>query len=341
MATSPPHRPTLTLAHSPDPDDAFMWWPLDSRDPAIDTGRFEFRLAPADIQSLNDRALTQGDLDITALSIHTYPHVKDRYALTSCGASMGDGYGPRLVAREPVASIMGLNASRKNSEPGAPCDPAHTGPERPNTPASRIATPGLRTTAHLVLQMMLRAPRWDRGFAHQTAVLVPMPFDQILSAVLSGDVDAGLVIHEAQLTYADAGLALIADLGAWWRGETGLPLPLGGNAIRRDLDERFGAGTREEVTAILLRSIQHALCERDTSLLRANEYARGLDQAVADEFISMYVNSLTIDAGGRGLEAIRALLRTAHAMGLCPDPGEIEFIRPAPSAVQTTKTRTS
>lgn len=292
---SPSPNPLLTLAHSPDPDDAFMWWPLEG---AIDTGRFSFELIPLDIQTLNQRAIREGDLDITAISIHTYPHVRHRYALTSCGSSMGDGYGPRLVAREPRGEGIGWLG-----EPGV-----------------RIATPGLQTTAHLVLQMMLRGGAFTP---------VPLPFDEILNAVAAGEVDAGLVIHEGQLTYADAGLALIADLGAWWRGETGLPLPLGGNAIRRDLDERFGPGTLGEVVEILTRSLEYALSERDTSVQRAMQHARGLDAATADEFISMYVNRLTLDAGNRGLDAITALLGQAHGMGLCPDPGEVDLVRPA------------
>ncbi len=300
MPASPSERPTLTLAHSPDPDDAFMWWPLTG---AIDTGRFRFELVPEDIQSLNQRAIRKGDLDITAISIHTYPHVKDRYALTSCGSSMGDGYGPRLVAREPRSDGFAWLAD----------------------PASRIATPGLQTTAHLVFRMMLRG-------AEPNAIA--LPFDQIMDAVVNGEVDAGIVIHEGQLTYADAGLSLITDLGAWWRGETGLPLPLGGNAIRRDLDDRFGDGACEEVTGILSQSIAHALVEREESVAYAMQHARGLDSATADEFISMYVNRLTIDAGERGLEAIQALLSLAHHMGLCPDPGEVTMVRPPAETIQ-------
>jgi len=292
-------RPILTLAHSPDPDDAFMWWPLSG---AIDTGRFRYELVPMDIQSLNERAIDRADLDITAISIHTYAHIKDVYALTSCGASMGDGYGPRIVAREPRGDGVGWL-----TEPGI-----------------RIATPGLQTTAHLVLQMMLH------GFS---PVLEARPFDMILDAVSSGEVDAGVVIHEGQLTYADEGLSLIADLGAWWRGETGLPLPLGGNVVKRDLDERFGAKALEEVAGTLKSSVEFALCERETSVERAMEHARGVDAATADEFISMYVNSLTLDAGERGLEAIQSLLTQAHQMGLCPDPGEVELVRPATSTV--------
>lgn len=295
MSASADDRPILTLAHSPDPDDAFMWWPLTG---AIDTGRFRFELVPQDIQSLNERAIATGDLDITAISIHTYPHVKDRYALTSCGSSMGDGYGPRVVAREPRPDGAQWLAD-------------------PNT---RVATPGFQTTAHLVYRMMLRG-------AEPNAIA--LPFDRILDAVVNGDVDAGIVIHEGQLTYADAGLSLIVDLGAWWRGETGLPLPLGGNAIRRDLDKRFGAGTMEDVTAILARSLEHALAEREESVAFAMQHARGLDSATADEFISMYVNRLTIDAGERGVDAIQALLSQAQEMGLCPDPGDVRLIRPA------------
>ena len=300
MAQPPDDRPTLTLAHSPDPDDAFMWWPLGG---AIDTGRFRYRLVQEDIQSLNERAIDRGDLDITAISIHAYAHVKDRYALTSCGSSMGDGYGPRIVAKEP-----------RGESPAWIADPD-----------VRIATPGSRTTAELVLRMMFRGCE---------PTMVAMAFDRVLGAVMAGEVDAGLVIHEGQLTYADEGLSLIADLGVWWRGETGLPLPLGGNAIRRDLEDRFGAGALSEVADALTRSVQYALSERDESVRRALANTPGVDAAIADEFISMYVNNLTLDAGERGGEAIRELLAQAHALGLCPDPGPVDMIRPAgaPSA---------
>ena len=279
----------MTLAHSPDPDDAFMWWPLEG---AIDTGPFRYRLIQDDIQSLNERAIERGDLDITALSIHAYPHVRERYALTAMGSSMGDGYGPRIVAREPRGDGWGWLA-----EPGV-----------------RIATPGRFTTAHLVLRLMLN------GAEPNT---IETPFDRILDAVAAGEADAGLVIHEGQLTYADAGLSLIADLGVWWRSETGLPLPLGGNAIRRDLDERFGAGSLSAAVAALARSLEHAMSERDESLSHAMAHARGLDPTAADEFVSMYVNRLTIDAGERGADAVALLLGKAHALDLCPDPGEI------------------
>ncbi len=288
-------RPILALAHSPDADDTFMWWPLGG---AIDTGRFRYRLVRADIGTLNDRAIAAAEYDITAISMHAYAYVRDRYALTSCGASMGDGYGPRVVAREPRGDGAGWLAG----------------------PGVRVATPGLTTTAHLALRMMLRGAEPES---------VVMPFDRVLDAVTSGRADAGVVIHEAQLTYADAGLALIADLGAWWRSETGLPLPLGANVIKRDLDERFGAGTLAEVTGVLARSVEHALSEREESLRVALEADPGADRAIADEFISMYVNSLTLDAGERGADAVRELLSQAHAMGLCPDPGEIDMIRPA------------
>ncbi|RMH25064.1 MAG: ABC transporter substrate-binding protein [Planctomycetota bacterium] len=291
-------RPTLTLAHSPDPDDAFMWWPLEGE---IDTGPVRFRLIRDDIQSLNERAVTRGDLDVTAISIHAYPHARGRYALTSMGSSMGDGYGPRIVAREPRGEGWGWLAQ----------------------PGVRIATPGRYTTAHLVMRLMLAGAEPDT---------VETPFDRILEAVASGEADAGLVIHEGQLTYADAGLSLIADLGVWWRSETGLPLPLGGNAVRRDLDERFGEGVTQAVLSALARSLTHAMSEREESLSRALACARGLSEAAADEFVSMYVNPLTIDAGARGAEAISLLLGKAHALGLCPDPGPIEMLRPAPAA---------
>jgi len=297
MSTTDPNdrRPTLTIGHSPDPDDAFMWWPLDG---AIDTGRFRFRAVPEDIESLNRRAVERGDLDITAISMHTYALTHGRYALTNSGASVGDGFGPKIVSAEPHGRAW------------------------LSTPGLTIAIPGERTTAFLATRLCIGR---EFGF-------VAMPFETIIDAVADGSVDAGVIIHEGQLTYRDAGLSLIADLGAWWKQRTGLPLPLGANAIRRDLDDRFGAGSMREVAGILGRSIEHALSHRDEGVAYAQRFARGLPAATTDEFISMYVNDLTVDLGEVGARAVERLLHDGARAGLCPDPGEIDLVFAQPRA---------
>jgi 1,4-dihydroxy-6-naphthoate synthase len=291
----------LTLAHSPDPDDVFMWWPITGKidprkhgrvvePPVLDTGRFAFRALPADIDVLNRRAIDRGDLDITALSIFAWSKVADRYALTCCGSSFGEGYGPKLVARE-------------SSLPPNPL----------------IAIPGTRTTAFLLLTLALKSTPFRT---------LELPFDQILDAVTTKRADAGLLIHQSQLTYAGLGLIELLDLGAWWHGHTGLPLPLGGNALRRDLDQRFGPGTLGEITAILDRSIRHALLHRDESTRYAMLFAPEITRAQADRYIDMYVSPLTIDAGERGRGAIQRLLDEAAAAGLAPPGSRVEMIRP-------------
>ena len=300
-------QPLITIAHSPDPDDAFMWLGLGhvsergsmtpSREPRIDTGRFRFRVVSYDIETLNRRAVERGDLDCTAMSFHVYPRVRERYALTTCGASMGEGYGPKVIARDVRA------------------------PDWLRTPGLRIATPGAHTTAHLTLRLLL-----GQDFeARET------PFEQIIERVAEGDADAGVVIHEGQLTYPDAGLRLVVDLGAWWQERTNLPLPLGANAIRKDLDERYGPGSATEVAAILRRSIEHAMAHRAEHLAHAASYARGISAERNDEFVRMYVNDLTLDVGERGREAVRRLLTEAHEQGLTPDPEPIEWVEPAGS----------
>ncbi|MCA9283754.1 MAG: ABC transporter substrate-binding protein [Phycisphaerales bacterium] len=288
-------RLPILLAHSPDPDDAFMWWPLigiDGGPPAIDTGRFAFRTVPDDIESLNRRA-EQAEFDVTAISCAQYARVARDYALTACGASVGDGYGPKLVARGPMAT------------------------EEIAARGLRVAVPGERTTAFLVASLMIGPGRFAP---------VPMPFDEILEAVADGRCDAGVVIHEGQLTFETHGLHLVADLGAWWTARTGLPLPLGANAIRRDLDDRFGAGTLEEVTTILARSVEHALDHRDASVAYAMGFARGLTTELADRFVSMYVNHWTLDYGPRGRAAVRRLLEEAADAGLGPRLDEVAFV---------------
>ncbi len=302
MSHDEPNTALLTIGHSPDADDAFMWWPLGDietgREPSIDTGRFRFRAVARDIEELNQRAAGVGDLDLTAISAHNYAHVEDRYAITSSGASMGDGYGPKVVARP---------------------DRAASGLENLIESGGVIATPGERTTAFLALQLCAR-----RTVAHRA-----MLFSEIVAAVQNGVVDAGLVIHEAQLTFADSGLELLVDLGDWWKRETGLPLPLGLNVIRRDLDERFGAGASRTVAGLLQTSIKHALRERAQSLDVAMEYSAGVAPAIADRFVSMYVNALTLDAGPEGAKAIEELLSRGANAGLCPQLDRpIELVLP-------------
>jgi 1,4-dihydroxy-6-naphthoate synthase len=276
--------PTIRLAHSPDADDAFMFYALARG--KIETADRTYVHQLADIETLNQRAL-RGELDVTAVSIHAYAHLADRYALLPHGASMGDRYGPRLVARSPVS-----------------------GQARDAVRGRRIAVPGKLTTAFLALRL------YQPDFQP-----VMTPFDQIEDAVLAGSVDAGLLIHEGQLTYASHGLHLWVDLGEWWFGETGLPLPLGGNAIRRAL----GPELMRAVSRDLKASIAFGLAHRDDALRYALEFARGLDRATTDEFVGMYVNQLTLDYGVRGRQAVETLLRRGAQAGLVP-PAVVSFV---------------
>jgi 1,4-dihydroxy-6-naphthoate synthase len=288
-------RPLLRLGHSPDPDDAFMWWPLfeiDGTPPRLPSDRFRFEPVRDDIEALNARATT-GDLEITAVSCAQYPRVRETYALTACGASVGEGYGPRLVARRPLA------------------------PADLHDPSLVVAVPGERTTAFAALSLLLGPGR----FRHEAVA-----FDRIVDEIRSGRFEAGVVIHEGQLTFEDAGLHLVADLGAWWTGRTGLPLPLGANAVRRDLDDRHGPGTLAALAALLRRSIEYALEHRRESIDFALGFARGLDVALADRFVDLYVNRWTLDFGPTGHRALQRFLDEAHAAGLGPDPGRIDFI---------------
>ncbi|MFG0257821.1 MAG: menaquinone biosynthesis family protein [Phycisphaerales bacterium JB043] len=291
---------TLTIAHSPDPDDAFMWRPLGSVggdvepfEPSIDTSPFRFQPVMLDIESLNRRAIEHADLDITAISFHTYPHVRHAYALTSCGSSMGEGYGPKIVSRQ-VRDIGWLASD------------------------ITIATPGTHTTAHLTLRLLL-----GRDFN-----AIEVPFEEIIEHVAQGRSDAGIVIHEGQLTYPDHSLRLVTDLGAWWTESTGLPLPLGANAIRRDLDARHGTGTSTRLARVLLDSIRASQEDRAASLSYAASFGRGISEQRNDEFVTLYVNPLSEDMGERGATAVRELLTRAHDAGLCPDPGGIDVVRP-------------
>lgn len=274
----------IRLAHSPDPDDAFMFYGLAKG--KLDAGGYEFEHILEDIQTLNERA-ERGEYEVTAISIHAYPYVADKYMLTACGSSMGDNYGPRIVTREP----MQVDALRGKT----------------------IAIPGLKTTAFLTLNLLLGAG----SFKHEVVM-----FDEIPDRVAAGEFDAGLLIHEGQLTFAKSGLHLVIDLGAWWQERTGLPLPLGGNCIRRDL----GAEHCAEVTRILKRSIEFSLENRAEAVDYALEFGRGLDRALADEFVGMYVNQWTVDYGERGREAVRRILKEGADAGLVPAVGEIEFL---------------
>jgi 5,8-dihydroxy-2-naphthoate synthase len=292
----------LTIAHSPDPDDAFMWHPLGSTggdiepfEPSIDTSPFRFQPLTLDIESLNKRAIEHADLDITAISYHTYPHVKNNYALTACGSSMGQGYGPKIVSLE-TRDLDWL----KNEN-------------------ITIATPGTHTTAHLTLQLLL-----GKSFN-----ALEVPFEQVMDAVVQGNADAGIVIHEGQLTYPDLGLHLVVDLGAQWTQETGLPLPLGGNVIKRDLDDRFGQGTSQCLARVLRDSIKTAQQNRTQSLAYASSFGRGISEECNDDFVRLYVNDLSVDMGPQGAQAVRELLGRAHRAALCPDPGAIDVVSPA------------
>lgn len=272
----------IHLAHSPDSDDAFMFYALAAG--KVDVGDLEYVHELQDIETLNQRALN-GELEVTAVSIHAYAYLSDRYALLPHGASMGDRYGPRLVT--------GSAMTKKDLR------------------GRRIAVPGPLTSAYLALR--LYEPDFEPVF---------MPFDQIDEAVLSGRIDAGLLIHEGQLTYAAQGLRLIADMGEWWFGETGLPLPLGGNVIRKDLDETL----KRKISRHLRESISYGLTHRANALDHAMRYARGLARSDADTFVGMYVNDWTLDYGERGREAIRLFLARGVEAGIIPHPVTVEFV---------------
>jgi 1,4-dihydroxy-6-naphthoate synthase len=276
----------IHVAHSPDSDDAFMFYAL--AEGLVETDGLTYVHELQDIESLNQRAL-RGELEVTAVSIHAYALLTDRYALLTSGASMGDRYGPRLVSRKPAS--------------------------RADVRGKRIAVPGPLTSAYLALRL------YEPDF-----VPVMTPFDQIEDAVVKGDVDFGLLIHEGQLTFGDRGLHLIADMGEWWFEETGLPLPLGGNVVRKDL----GKPLMEIISRHLRDSIAYGLSHRENALNHAMKYARGLEREKADTFVGMYVNDWTLDYGERGRQAIRELLRRGVAAGVIPKPVEVEFVEDAP-----------
>jgi 1,4-dihydroxy-6-naphthoate synthase len=285
-APAPAPARTIHLAHSPDADDAFMFWALAAG--KIDTGARRYVHELADIESLNRRALN-GELEVTAVSLHAYAHLASRYALLAHGASVGDRYGPRLVARSPRPPDL-------RAALGA---------------GTRIAVPGELTTACLVLKLYQPAVQY-----------VVVPFDEIEDYVSAGRADAGLLIHEGQLTYADRGLHLWVDLGEWWHVETGLPLPLGGNVVRRDLGESL----MQDVARDLRASIEYGLAHRGEALAHAQRFSRGLDDARTDRFVGMYVNAFTIDFGPVGRRAVAELLARAHRAGLIPGPVDVTFV---------------
>lgn len=276
----------LTLGHSPDPDDAFMFYALAKE--LIPTHGLRFQHVLQDIQTLNERA-TRGELDITAISIHAYAYVSDQYTLLPSGASMGDGYGPMLVAPGKLS--------------------------REEIGGCKIAVPGTMTSAFLALQLWLERAAADLDY-------VVVPFDRIFEAVRAGKAQVGLIIHEGQLTYANEELVLCQDLGRWWSEQNdGLPLPLGGNVIHKRIDPEL----RRSVSGILTDSIQYSLAHRAEAVAHALQYARDMGLELADRFVGMYVNHWTLDYGDRGRESIRRFLQTAHQRNLIPHRQELEF----------------
>jgi len=273
----------ITVGHSPDPDDAFMFYALAHN--KLDTGDLVFRHELQDIETLNRRAL-KGELEVSAVSIHAYAYLADKYALLPSGCSMGDRYGPMIVARKELA----------------------IGDLRDVT----IAVPGTMTTAFLALRLLLPGE-----IKHQV-----IPFDEIIPAVAAGKFDAGLIIHEGQLTFQNQGLRLIVDLGVWWQEKTGLPLPLGGNAVRRDL----GPQTMRTISRLLKEGIRYALAHRQDALDYALQYARDMDRGLADRFVGMYVNDWTLDYGPRGRAAVAQLLEEGHRAGVIPHPVAVDFV---------------
>lgn len=273
----------IHVGHSPDPDDAFMFHAL--ANDKIDTGGLQFVHELQDIETLNRRAM-RGELEVSAVSIHAYAHLLDKYALLPTGCSMGDTYGPMVVARRP----MGIEDLK----------------------TVKVAVPGTMTTAFLTLRLLL-----PDGFEYDV-----VPFDEIIGVVASGKYDAGLIIHEGQLTFQNQGLHLVVDLGVWWQERTGLPLPLGGNVVRRDL----GPELMHRISEYLRQSIRYSLEHRPEALQQALKYARDMDVSLADRFVGMYVNDWTLDYGPRGREAVRRLLEEGHKAGIIPKPVAVEFI---------------
>ena len=271
----------IRIGHSPDSDDAFMFYAIAHG--LIPTDGFEIVQVAEDIESLNQRAVN-GELEVTAISVHAYAYVAQYYALMPCGASIGDKYGPLVVSREPM---------RREALAG-----------------KKIAIPGKMTTAYLTLRLC------QPDFNPEV-----VPFDQILPYVQEGNVDAGLIIHEGQLTYGRAGLHKVVDLGEWWYEATGLPLPLGANAIRRDL----GVEKIRRITSLIKQSIQYSLEHREGGLAYAMNYARDMETELADRFVGMYVNDYTLDYGEKGRAGVRELMERGFRSGVIPHPVDVEF----------------
>jgi len=289
MSTQNPTLPNpaetldISIAHSPDSDDAFMFYGLATSKVRVPGYRFTHTLC--DIETLNRRAQDEAFFDVTAISFHAYPYLQQNYTLMGCGGSVGEGYGPMIVSRNPLT---------------------HEDLKR-----TKIAVPGTLTTAYLALKIFNPEIRTET-----------VAFDKIIPAILAGEFDAGLIIHEGQLTYSTSGLYKVIDLGAWWRETTGLVLPLGGNAIRRSL----GAESHKIISKALRDSIQHALDHREAALEYAMQFARDLDSRMASRFVSMYVNDRTLDYGADGRDAIRKLLDLGHERGIIPIAPQVDFV---------------
>ena len=273
----------ISIAHSPDSDDAFMFYGLATNKVRVPGYRFNHTLC--DIETLNRRAREEAFYDVTAISFHAYPYLQDKYALMGCGGSVGEGYGPMIVSLKPLTTE--------------------------DLGKIKIAIPGTMTTAYLALKIF-----------NPALETVTVPFDQIIPEILAGNFDAGLIIHEGQLTYSSSGLYKVLDLGVWWREQTGLVLPLGGNAIRRSL----GTKSMQIVTKAVKDSIQHALDNREPALEYAMQFARDLDPRLANRFVSMYVNDRTLDYGPDGRAAIKKLLDLGHERGIIPIAPQVDFI---------------
>ena len=308
----------FTLGHSPDPDDAFMFYAMAENKIDLRGYRFEHRLE--DIQTLNERA-RRGELHISAISIHAYAYVADKYALLPCGASMGDGYGPLVIRKQRNEAT---NRPLRRGFPCAPPSPNSRAEDCPPYPAGAIddqvreilrdcvvAVPGTMTSAFLALQLFLG----EFNF-------IVVPFDKIFDSVESGRADAGLIIHEGQLTYARSGFEKIVDLGEWWKRKTGLPLPLGGNVVRKDLP----LPVRRDISEIIRESIDYGLTHRDEAVAYSLPYARDMNAQLASKFIGMYVNEFTRDYGQIGRAAISKFLTDAHDRGYLDIPIEVEFV---------------
>lgn len=311
-------RPTLTLAHSGDPDDAYMWWPITGKvhpdgspwpgtdaAPRLRDDQFSFQAVPGDISVFNRLAAGPAPYDITALSVRAYADVADRYVITAVGSSFGEGYGPKVVCRE--------NA------------PLHA-PEDLTAPGVRLVVPGVRTSAYLTLRLLL---------GRDLPGVTERPFDRIIPALLDGEADAGLVIHEGQVLFRDVGLRQLVDLGAWWGQSRALPLPLGINAVKRDLDSRFGAGTVTRVAQLLRRSLDYARAHHDESVEYTMPYAAlnattsgtpAPTRAKVETYLGMYVTGLTADMGPEGRRAIERLLQEGADAGLCPRLARLDVV---------------